>query len=336
MLSMIPEWPVFSSIIWVLRGSPGIVIVSWEREAKIRFHYLWTDPRAFCTCSCPLPQVPSDLTRDCGCVPPYNRTECNPTWGPLAAWSSALSPPRPRRPTQVTFRMIFNSLPQMAWPLSRILAVCVIILLLEKILYMASFLIIHTSEATGSTGSCSPSGRHACTEAGPAVEVCSLLGPLGVGSLLCHPGHRTCVYWIWSKSWRVQPGFVSLVVGEVIIHDTPRMPQTQECPRIQKFTDKNLVQCMSFMEASNIFSPTVYFGFINMLSVHLINQIDEQVILFDKHVVIDVGTHVMFWGWSNIAENFRQCNKVQESKPNPGGKLEIYTVVNPMSVWTAS
>lgn len=58
-----------------------------------------------------------------------------------------------------------------------------------------------------------------------------------------------------------------------------------------------------------------------MLSFHLINQIDEQVTLFDKHVVIDVGTHI-FWGWSNIAENFRQYSKVQESKPNPGGKLE--------------
>lgn len=47
------------------------------------------------------------------------------------------------------------------------------------------FFIIHTSAATGSTGPCSPRGRHACAEPGPAVEVCSLLGPLGAGSLLC-------------------------------------------------------------------------------------------------------------------------------------------------------
>ena len=105
------------------------------REAKICFNYLWTDPCAFCTCSCPIPQVPSDLTRDYGWVPPYNRTECNPLWVPLAAWSFALSPSRPRRPIQVTFQMLFNSLPQMAWPLSRTLAVCVVILLLDNSLH---------------------------------------------------------------------------------------------------------------------------------------------------------------------------------------------------------
>lgn len=92
-------------------------------------------------------------------------------------------------------------------------------------------------------------------KAGPAVEVCSLLGPLVLAAfyVIQDMGY---VFTGFGANPGVQPGFVSLVVGEAIIcalqRTCPRMPQTTGHRKSSLI--KTLVQCMYFMEASSIFS----------------------------------------------------------------------------------
>lgn len=184
---MIPEW-LFPPSSSSFKGS------SWhsyrelkEREAKICFNYLQTDPCAFYTCSCPIPQVPSD-SQGLWLGAPYNRTECNPLWGPLAAWSFALSPPQgPEGQYRLHFKC-YLTLPQMAWPLSWTLAVCIVILLLENsphgIFSYNTCLWSHRIY-----WSCSPRGRHACAESWACFRGGGLFSSLNlVLSLLCNPG----------------------------------------------------------------------------------------------------------------------------------------------------